>query len=382
MSSCVKTFNIDKVFESYSTETDILGRPAKQNPFVNEKEALELLGGIKNREDFEDALQNSDLDYLKDKGEEIFEEFSSYTRVPIREVVDGNIVDKVITNRQYLEEVLTEPTNGEIVKMLDFLLELSPLVTQNNAESVQKIIDETLDSTIDIGLDLSMERGKSLDEVKPILQAVADFIEFSDEASFNNLVSEYDRISPSLNSNTTLVKLPLDNDFMFYMETNQDEYSLYETNNIIKVDENVYMEVSQQPLEEIYQGLLSNLKALPTSILPQKEQPNIINRNTVVSILQEGIEIIEMTSDQIKNEKSRIETDNQLNNIDKFNNLQLSEFNIKFVSSENKLSQTITESVEDPDGNMLNREVTLSTVQQRIKDSKKELDNITKCRTN
>jgi len=277
MSSCVKTFNIDKVFESYSTETDILGRPAKQNPFVNEKEALELLGGIKNREDFEDALQNSDLDYLKDKGEEIFEEFSSYTRVPIREVVEGSIVDKVITNRQYLEEVLTEPTNGEIVKMLDFLLELSPLVTQNNAESVQKIIDETLDSTIDIGLDLSMERGKSLDEVKPILQAVADFIEFSDEASFNNLVSEYDRISPSLNSNTTLVKLPLDNDFMFYMETNQDEYSLYETNNIIKVDENVYMEVSQQPLEEIYQGLLSNLKALPTSILPQKEQPNIIN---------------------------------------------------------------------------------------------------------
>src|SRR5699024_10598641 len=43
---------------------NILGKSVMDNPYLNEKEALDVLAGIKDRREFQDALNDSNLEYL------------------------------------------------------------------------------------------------------------------------------------------------------------------------------------------------------------------------------------------------------------------------------------------------------------------------------
>ncbi|AGO47571.1 structural protein [Cellulophaga phage phi4:1] len=271
MASCARVFTVDKRFSSFSNKMDILGRPAKQNPFTNEKEALELLGGIKDKQEFIEALENSDLEYLKDEADSLFEDFSKYSVVPIKVLEGTSLKDKPKTNREYIEQVLTEPEGTAVLGSIDFLLALNVNVLNTNEAEVQKVLDTTLDNVLEIGLDLSEHKGKSLSQMRPMLQSIADFMQFSDEQAFNNVVTEFDLLNPVVKAQTKLVKGPVVNDYTFFMETAKDEYSLFEEMGVIKVDNNVYMEVAKQDLEEMYSELHKTLTEEYLNILDLKE---------------------------------------------------------------------------------------------------------------
>lgn len=259
-----RNFYNDDRFASISSEQDILGKLKTENPYLNEKKALELLGGIKDRDSFEEVLYNSDMEFLKESYEatrgserDLFVKFAKYDRVPNKVIIDGNIVDRPNTNRGYLEEVLTEPTSDDLITTTNFLLDLSPTVADINKERVQKVVDETLDNMVDIGIDMSEHKGKSLEELRPLLQTVSDYITFQDQLSFDNLVVEYDKVNPPVDNSTEIVNLPVDIDtnYVIYLNTEASEYRLYEDHNIVRIDDNVYLYTGEQSLEEMYQEL-------------------------------------------------------------------------------------------------------------------------------
>ncbi len=369
MSSCAKTFEVDTRFLSKSIETDILGRQKTQNPFENKQRALELLGGIKDRQEFEERLQDSDLEYLK--GQDIFEEFSKYTRVPIKTIENGELQDPIESNREYLEEVLTEPSSPEMMGVMDFLLGLSPITAENNQDSLQDIIDETLDNTVDIGLDLSDHKGKSLEELRPVFQTIADYVEFQDEQSFNNLVTEYDKLNPTKTKNVKVLNTPLDSEHLVYLETNKTEQQLYKDHSLVRIDNNLYIRTAEQSLGEMYDNLYKRKDILPKKNTVIQEE-NLFNRAAVENILTEGIEIEELTTEEIQEKQEQIDK-NSLPNLD------IPDLNVKFVTNKTKLSEKVEEEVVSPSGATATREVTNKVIQDRLKQRKKELDEIVKC---
>lgn len=377
----------DPRFLTVGTELDIIGKLKQDNPYVNEQEAVELLGGIKDREEFENALSASSLEYLKEvydntKGNanDLFLYFSSFDRAIIKEIVDGNLVEKTDSNKEYLEEVLTEPFTNRLQISIDKLLGLSEVTVEGSEEEIQVLVDEVLDNTVDIGLDLSELKGKSYQELKPLLEAIADFAQFQDQDSFNALVTEYDKQfskGEGLNKVVTVPQEVSGRKGITYVKTDLADHQMYEKYGLLKVADGIYLEVAEQSLEELYNNIYSNKDNIPTKTKSVVNKV-AINKETIAADLEADSEIVEMSSNNIAERKNKILEKEQEQLKNSLENLQVPKLNVKFVVS-SKLSIKKEETIVSPDGETLQREVTNKQIQNRIVKDKEELDKLTDC---
>lgn len=261
-----------------------------ENPEHNRKSAMELLGGIKDREEFERVLFDSDMDYLKTlynetKGGEndLFIEYSQYDKVNVATVENGVLEQKERSAKNYLEEVLTLPSDQILEDQINFILDLSPGVYSDT------LLEEILDNTVDIGLDLGQLKGKSLVELTPLLQTISDYLRLNDEVSFDNLVTEYNRAMDIQGQEQKIVRVEgvnLNSGFIYSIETQKSEYDMYKDHNLLKIGENLYAEVDEQPLTQMYQNVLEG-------------SPQFNNQLEVREYVEENISGIETSSNEV-----------------------------------------------------------------------------------
>lgn len=237
-----------------------------ESPQDNRRTAMELLGGIKDREEFERVLFDSDMEYLKNlynrtKGgeDDIFIKYSQYDKVKQATVENGQIENKENSAEEYLMEVLTIPSDELLGSQLDFILDLNPITVELNQEAVDNLLEDILDNTVDIGLDLETLKGKSLTELKPLLETISDYLSIQDGTSFDNLVTEYNRAMGMEGQAEQLVKidsLEIKPEFTLYIETDKSEYQMYKDHNLLKIGENLYAEMEDQDLNIMYNNVL------------------------------------------------------------------------------------------------------------------------------
>jgi len=248
------------------------------NPYLVEQRAIELLGGIQNREEFEDVLhQEDELANLRnaywdnyETKDDLFFKFKNYTRVAEIEVEDGQMSAKTTNTRAYLNQVLTEPKNDLLEKNIEYLLGLDEQIINENRKEVDKIITLIKGGMLDMGIDVTnlddVIKEKSMDDFKSFIGALRSFILTESPQAFDNLVGEYDtffNVDDSFKYKAVQLSKDTPSKNSFFYKTNSNGVTLFRDLGLLPVGENTYRRFAKNMslddiYEKVYEQTISN----------------------------------------------------------------------------------------------------------------------------
>lgn len=286
--------NVTEIDSSYITiisEYNSLGMLKKANPFLNEKTAKEVLGGIKDETLFSNQVDANNLEFAATK----FEELSKLTKVAkikvdgISRIPHTNIEDL----RVRLQETLTLPSDGMLVNNLDYLLEIPNNVWNLEFRNVQQLLTEIEKEAVDIGLDLSNLNeeayDKTPDEVKSLLNSVRNFAELQNQSTFEVLLAEYVNFFNITESNTVEtvdISEEVASKTLVYTATELDSYTMFTKYNLLPLGNNLYQKVNankslEETIDTVYQHVVAGQSVLPSSIFKDYDVTNIENEEFI-----------------------------------------------------------------------------------------------------
>ncbi len=254
-----------------------------ENPFINQAEAIEEFGGIKTYEEFNNTLENSDSEYLKTANTtELFEDMSQFNNIPVKELVNGEVVDKVNTEvKDTLEATIKTPENNALEQSLSNLEGYSPFVWNSSPEAVKTLLREVEKEALKINVDL---RGlaetydtKSQEEILDITRALDFMVKNPSEASMNHFINVYQdfaNVAPEIERSVVKVdekyrELPL-----IAMDTEDSEYKLFKEQGLLKVQDGVYIKTDavEKSLEEVENLSATNVQVFPVGTIQGEEK--------------------------------------------------------------------------------------------------------------
>ena len=251
-----------------------MGKFKLANPYLVEKKAIDILGGIKDRMEFEEVLFNNEevsmlaTPYLETQGtkEDLFNKFKEYSSVGVVSYESGGISSKLNNTRAYMEQVLVEPETTLLEDNLDYLINLDGQVFGENQEAVTKLIKEVTKEMINIGLDVTnledVMQGKSVGEFKEFLQAVSKFIKTETDQAFDNLVGTYNdffEVNTDFKFKNIIINDRVTPSNSFYLKTEASEVVLFVEAGLIPIGRNTYKRISKEtPLDEVYENVYTN----------------------------------------------------------------------------------------------------------------------------
>ena len=274
--------------------TNIIGKSITDNPYINEKEALDTLGGIKNRAEYEDTLYDSNLDYLKGR-EDMFPEFSSYDRAREMELdQEGNMVQRTSYTKEVLQETVKVPENNNIINNITYLESITKDIWDSSPKEIKQILKQIREDSSDIAIDLdSLEESyddMSREEILSMLNTVADYLTNPSEANLDRLAQTLDTYSSTDTApKERVVKVQPQSrgENLVYLNTKQKAYDLFVTNGLLPLGNNVYQAVrNSDNLDTMYNNLYLNILNNP-QILPESayrtalEQDGSLNRSVL-----------------------------------------------------------------------------------------------------
>jgi hypothetical protein len=149
--------SIDEVEMPYSTissmEPNFVGKYQQANPYIAQKQIVDTLGGIKDRNEFDSAVAENSMEVAKND----FEDLSQYTELTVKEVQpDGTITERKLNRTaEKFQETLTDPSNDELRKEIDYILNIPPDIAQTSQSEIADLLEELREKAVDIGLDLT-----------------------------------------------------------------------------------------------------------------------------------------------------------------------------------------------------------------------------------
>jgi ribosomal protein S18 acetylase RimI-like enzyme len=266
---------VDNKYITVTSSFNSLGTLRKSNPYINKKNATEILGGIKNETSFYNQAEANDLDFANTK----FEELSKLTKLNKTKIEGGRTRTEtnLDTLRTRLEETLTLPSDNKLTKSLNYLLETPNDVWNLEFKNVRTILEDIETNAVDIGLDLSNLNEEAYDktpaEVKSLLNSVRNFSVLQNESTFEILLGEYTTFF-DMSEAPTVATLDLNKSTakktLVYSDTGLDSYTLFNEHGLLPLGNNVYQKVNanktfEQAKEIIYQTLQSGNNIIPKS---------------------------------------------------------------------------------------------------------------------
>lgn len=251
-----------------------IGKFKLANPYLVEKQAINILGGISTRAEFEDVLFNNDEVemlrpiYLETQGtsEDLFMKFKDFKKIGVISYEGGQLTSKLNNTREYMEQVLTEPETTLLEENLDYLIQLEGQVFEENPEAISKLTKEVSKELLNIGMDVTdldnVMQGKSIAEFKEFLSSIYDFITTETDQAFDNMVGNYNQFF-GVNNDFTFKNVPIRENVSannsFFLETESSDIELFNNTGLIPIGPNVYKRVSKSTtLEELYNRVYTN----------------------------------------------------------------------------------------------------------------------------
>lgn len=283
-----------------------IGKFNLSNPYLVEKIAVETLGGIKTREEFETKVFEEETSvflatpYMENKGtsKDLFIKFKQFKKLGVVAIEDGQLVSKPNNTREYLEQVLTEPESIKLQESLIFLISLDNGVYLEAPEAIRELTKDLTKELINIGLDVtSLEstiKSKSIPEFKEFLNSISNFLILEDAKSFDNLIgtyNEYFNVNTNFSFKNMVIPTHINESNTFYMESTKSNIELFKENNLIKVGDNIYKRVAEVSSDNMYESIYnSTVRGGYTNILPDAavkptgfDEDGTINLNKILA---------------------------------------------------------------------------------------------------
>lgn len=273
---------VDKNFITIeNTDTNVIGKYKVVNPFIAEKEALKTLAGTNTREEFEEKLLESELDYLKENyfnnkfsEEDLFYKLSNYKLVEEKSIENGELVSNLDNDiTELMQETLTDPSNTQLIEVINYVNEIPSTIWFNNEPEIKTLLKDLSSKAIDIGIDLvgieEFYDVRSPEEFKQLFDAIDIFMNSQTEETFSNLTNLYKNFFGTT-ENISYRPVATESKNSIYLQTDKSAYELFSKFGLLPIDKNVYRIVNNsRPLDEVYNNVYLNVLQNP-SILPRK----------------------------------------------------------------------------------------------------------------
>jgi len=266
-----------------------------ENPFINETEAIQELGGIKTEEEFNEALDASDLDYLK-TDTALFEEMSEFNNIAVKEETEEGLQDKINTGVQdTLEATLREPTNNGLQTSLSNIEGYTPEVWNSSPEAIKTLLKDIEKQAIDVNVDLTgladSYETKTQEEVLDVTRALDFMLNNPTPDSLNHFVNTYQDFTNVVDTiEREVVKVePKYRDLpLISLDTTSSEHKAFKDNGLLKIQDNVYIKTdgNTKTLEEVEDLMSNNLDVFPENTV----QGDVNNKNIVLEDLNSYVE--------------------------------------------------------------------------------------------
>jgi len=266
-----------------------------ENPFINETEAIQELGGIKTYEEFSEALDASDLDYLKTDSS-LFEEMSEFNNIVVKEEIEEGLQDKINTDVQdTLEATLREPTNNGLQTSLSNIEGYTPEVWNSSPEAIKTLLRDIEKQAIDVNVDLTglvdSYETKTQEEVLDVTRALDFMLNNPTPESLNHFVNTYQDFTNVVDTiEREVVKVePKYRDLpLISLDTASSEYKSFRDNGLLKIQDNVYIKTdgNTKTLEEVEDLMSTNLDVFPENTV----QGDVNNKSIVLEDLNSYVE--------------------------------------------------------------------------------------------
>jgi len=260
------TFRTTSVFD-----TNVIGKVTEDNPFLNEQDALQQIGGYKTTEQYDAALEESDLEYLKDNGQYMFGEFSQYNRIPVKQIINGVLTDRRVTETlETLEATLQYPTNTALQERINGL-QVSESIWETSPEEITTLLRALNFEATNIALDLTTLQDlydvKSYSEFQGLLVEMNNLFINPTQENLESFARIYDEFFDN-DLNAAVEVRKVDYHFrdksLISLDTNQTAYETFEQFGILPVQDTVYQKTDalRQDLESTYNKIYE-LERLP-----------------------------------------------------------------------------------------------------------------------
>jgi hypothetical protein len=299
----LKGKNIGKFIqpEKDTSKVNSLGLYESTNPFLQEKEVVQLLGGIKDRSLFEEKLEDSELENLKSNyfedptfANEFFEEMSVLNRIREFKITDGKLSRKNNSEtKALLEETLIVGVENGLNESITYLETLPEDIWQNNSEDIVTLLEDIREKAVGIGLNLNgLEDSyinKTKNEVISLLNSVKNVNLQPNNLRLEELTSLYDEFFQSDKSGANQIELlPKEHreKSLIYLKSDLSEYELFNSHSLLRVRDNVYQKVDKDgtSLEVLTQALpnIDNAAKFIENGVTNLETPNFSVDNEVL----------------------------------------------------------------------------------------------------
>jgi hypothetical protein len=221
------------------------------NPNVLEAQVIQELGGIKNKIEFDEALQNSNFETLKNGTQlNLFEDLAEFERIPIMELVDGKLVNKKNDKvGQTIKVTLQDDENNVVRNALNALeIIISNKVWNSNPKNVKILLKNVEDKAIEISLDL---RGltdsydtKTQTEIMDVIRALDFLLNNVNEQNLNHFVEVYENFMGVDKEDLILVEKVVEkfkNKPLVRVEGKESNYKLFKELGLLKINKNTYL---------------------------------------------------------------------------------------------------------------------------------------------
>ena len=260
--------DIPEVFKTVDvTTTDLIGKSKQNNPFINEKEVVEQFGGIKNKEQLEEELNNSDYKFLS--ADDVLPIVKGFKSIPAKIIENGELIDKPKNNNlSFFRETLGTPKNNRLYQVLDSVEGISPEVWNDSPREVETLFKVIQKEALEVGLDLQPLNLQTQEEVLGLTRALNVLMHSPSEINlrhFSEVYDEFYQVDNSPKNEVVKVEEKFQNKNLVQLDTEDTAYKTFKEQGFLKVKNGVYIKTDalKKSVDELYDAIYQNLEIRP-----------------------------------------------------------------------------------------------------------------------
>lgn len=261
------------------------GKQEVLNPNIAEKELIESVAGL-----LEDEIEEALPAYFSNKyytdsdfRETVNSIAKDYKKAPIKEIIDGELIDKTEDVSGMLTNTLTDDFNESIAEDIRFLREeIDEDIFNSNLSKVSKVLNKIRKNAYINGIDLrnfpTLALEMSRDQILGFLDSMEDMLAepYSQEA-FDEFSDRYYEMLGEKEPKTEVVKSNSQNDV--FIDEPLSEYEMFSKFGLVKKQDNIYRKVVETPLETLYENFFEHKNLLPENVKSVDSLKEYVQKN-------------------------------------------------------------------------------------------------------
>jgi hypothetical protein len=266
-------------------EVNQFGKQEVINPNISENEIMQSVAGLKESE-IDEALPAAFTNkYYTDSDfrETVDSIARDYKKAPVKTIIDGELTDKVEDVEGMLINTITDDANEAISEDIMFLREeIDEEIFNTNLEKVSKVLNKIKKNAYINGIDLrnfpTLALELSRAELLGFLDSMEDVIVDQDNQDELKEFSErYFKILGDKEAKTEVIKSNSQNDVI--VEEPLSEYEMFSKFGLVKKDDNIYRQVTEESLDTLYENFFEYKNLLPEGIETLEALKSYVQKN-------------------------------------------------------------------------------------------------------